>query len=273
MFVGHDGEITVAVDVLCSASTVWRERLRMADISSEAPRSEEPFAVEELKAFARVISIHSQDAEGRMDEIPLDTLVLALPLIHKYDCTGTKLMLDQLDCVHFPNVGEAKLKSSIFSNSINNYIISAEMVVAEGSNFYVTQEWLTQKHLDYLVLKQELFGEGNHFPENINKLFGALLTRKIISHTVLSCGTMSFGFAGVSNPRLTNLNSILVNVEMASPAVISRKRKSTSELPESETNQDAAMVEGGKEPLTVEGWRITAATFAAIIPYMQPAFA
>ena len=85
--VSQDGkEIDVPVDVLsAAASPVWRERFTLTGDYTKQCRSEEPYGLHALEAFVTVISHGSQEATPT-PVVDLQTLISAMPLIHKYDC-------------------------------------------------------------------------------------------------------------------------------------------------------------------------------------------
>ena len=101
-------EISVPFDILSSASSVWRERLQLTGTLSPTPRSEENCTVDEINAFVQVIMSRSHGAEKNATDIPIETLVISLPLVHKYDCKGIKLMMDELDAHHFPTTSSRR---------------------------------------------------------------------------------------------------------------------------------------------------------------------
>ena len=176
--VSRDGEeIQVAADVLCSASTVWRERLQLVQLNgslSPRPRSEENYSAEEINAFVCVISARSNEAESPATMIPVETLLRSLPLVHKYDCPGIKLMLDELDATHFPDDGVVDrwgvIAPSPELNGANVWVLNNKTQV------HITAQWLTQAHLEYLVLKQELYGSDAVLTAPMKRLLAKVLT-------------------------------------------------------------------------------------------------
>jgi hypothetical protein len=151
MLVSNEGqEFSVPMDVLSSASPVWRERLIFNGVIAKASRSEETCTCDEIQAFIKVISLTSQDSETSISSLDVTTLLRALPLIHKYDCKGATMMLDSLESRYFPGDGIVKLKLNVTDKSGN--------VIAQPSSLLITEKWVTQAHFDYIVLKQELYG-------------------------------------------------------------------------------------------------------------------
>ena len=170
--VSNDGEeVPVPVDVLSSASAIWRDRLQLVGSLDPSQRSEENCTGEEIKAFVQVISARSNDAKTPATQIPLQTLLHSLPLVHKYDCKGTKLMLDELDAVHFPDDGVVTRQGLVQS-----YNMGKIWLVAHDKPFECTAPWLTQAHLDYVTLKQELYGPDSVLTGRMQKLLAKLLT-------------------------------------------------------------------------------------------------
>lgn len=249
--VSKDSEETlVPVDVLCSASAVWRERLQLAGSLSPMPRAKENCTGEEINAFVCVLFALSQDTERSPKKIPIATLAKALPLVHKYDCKGAKQMLDDLDEYHVPDHGV-----KLFPDVIYNHL--GQLSRSKGCA-YVTEPWLTQHCLDYLVLKQELWGEQNIFPESVKKLFAVLLTRQqIFDRAYLEPH-------GHGNNLRIPAESVFVAVERQPIALIEILDNTASQA-------DKGDVTIGS-PLVMQGWRLSASTFAALMPYMTVNF-
>ena len=244
-------EVQVPVDILCSASVVWRERLQLAGSLLPTPRAEEQCTAEEIKAFVTVISAHSQDTSCESKAIPFETLTKALPLVHKYDCTGTKRMLDELDSIHFSDPGMKQLKHHVCNQQ-------GQAVVLAGAQNGLTEPWLTQASLDYLVLKQELYCEHNKFPKCVKELLASLLTRKqVVDRSTLNAN---------ASYLLPGHTSALVNVELS--------ESSTPGTVGEESAGDATPVDK-VEPkgLVIQAWRLTGATYMGLVPYLQPNFA
>ena len=159
-FVGSDAEeVFIPIDVLSAASTVWRERLKLAGQYDEKCRSEEACETNDVKAFVKMISHGSQDTASVTD-VDLTTMYRSLNLVHKYDCKGTVKVLSALEASHFPKLTAADFASGKVTNGAKSF--SHEGVTgAPSRRFCVSPPWLTQTHLDYIVLKQELFGVGS----------------------------------------------------------------------------------------------------------------
>ena len=155
-FVSPDGEEEdVPIDILSAASTVWRERLKLAGRYDEKCRSEEACNGKAIKAFVKMISHGTQEAVSNMD---LDTMTQSLHLVHKYDCKGTVLTLSTLETAHFPKLTSKDLAPGTVINGVGREAGREDAGDAPSRRFYVAPAWLTQAHLDYIVLKQELFG-------------------------------------------------------------------------------------------------------------------
>ena len=239
------------IDILCSASTVWRERLKLAGSLSPTPRAEETCTTEEIKSFVAVMSVHTQETVCAAKELSFGTLIQALPLLHKYDCIGSKQMLDELDNVHFSSViGVKSLKCSVYTQTLNAVVQSPSNVTG------VTEPWLTQEHLDYLMLKQELYCEGNAFPKGAQQLLVSLLAGAVDSSMIQPHGThfkLKDGVAGIQEAQVK--------------VVLFEKKKRAGE--ESAEMADAE-VDDSLKPLVFEAWRLTATTYSGLMPYLKP---
>ena len=153
----NDGEEEdVPIDILSAASTVWRERLKLAGRYDKKCRSEEACDGKAIKAFMKMISHGTQEAVSNVD---LATMAHSLHLIHKYDCKGTVLTLSTLEADHFPKLSSKDLAPGSVINVVGRGA-GREIDAGDAPSrlFYVAPAWLTQAHLDYIVLKQELFG-------------------------------------------------------------------------------------------------------------------
>lgn len=286
-FVSNDEqEVLIPVDVLCSASTVWRERLQLTQGSIPCASAENCDA-EGLRAFVSVISAHSQDVTASMKQLPVATLTKALYLVHKYDCTGVKRTLDDLDGLHVPDDGV-----KIFPHKI--YSFDHSCIIHDGRTIYLTEPWLTQELLDYLILKQELYAEQNKFPESVKKLLAGLLTRKHVCDRALLVNFCTDQLK-MRNPFV---RSIHVKVELnqargpsveslSSPAdkyytvsqALNQARGPNVESLSSPADKYYTVSQACLDadvslnsPLVVPGWRLTASTLTSLIPYMAPNF-
>ena len=158
-FVSADGEEEdVPIDILSAASTVWRERLKLAGRYDEKCRSEEACDGKGIKAFVKMISHGTQEAVKNVD---LETMAQSLHLVHKYDCTGTVQLLSSLEATHFPKLTSKDMAPGCVMNVVGREAGREDAGDAPSRRFYVGPAWLTQAHLDYIVLKQELFGVGS----------------------------------------------------------------------------------------------------------------
>ena len=245
--VSNDGEeVRVPVDVLSSASAIWRERLQLVGSLDPSQQSEENCTGEEIKAFVEVISARSNDAKAPATELPIKTLLQSLPLVHKYDCKGTKLMLDELDAVHFPDAGVVTRRGLLNPGTA--------WLVEEGLAFEKTAPWLTQTHLDYLTLKQELYGPEAVLSGWMQKLLAKLLTASPVydGRKLLETGVNGAGHCTV----LTGANDLFVHLQ---------KQDSAMEIGE---NEKAPNTPG----LVLQVWRLSAKSFSSLIPLLKTNF-
>lgn len=161
-FVSKDGEeMEVPIDVLSAASPVWRERLKLAGGYPEKCRSEECCDVNGIRAFVNLISHGSQDAE-RVNEYvglvgPLNTMLDAMPLIHKYDCKGTLMVLSKREEAHFPPL-TASCDMKPGGGAYRGGKVNLRSYGRSENNIFVAPAWLTQAHFNYILRKQELYG-------------------------------------------------------------------------------------------------------------------
>ena len=175
--VGTDGEEEdVPIDILSAASTVWRERLKLAGRYDEKCRSEEACDGKAIKAFVKMISHGTQDADSNVD---LETMAQSLHLVHKYDCRGTVLTLSTLETAHFPKLTSKDLAPGCVTNVVGREAVREDAGDAPSRRFYVAPAWLTQGHLDYIVLKQELFGV-----DSLNVTMKQILTYALSAHII-----------------------------------------------------------------------------------------
>lgn len=158
VLVSNEGqEFSIPMDVLSAASPVWRERLIINGAITKAPRSEETCTCDEIQAFIEIISLMSQDTKTSPSSLSITILRRALPLIHKYDCKGAQVMLDDLEKRHFPSAGIVKLKQNVMNEAPLGGSATTIIARATDRKFLTTEEWVTQEHFDYIVLKQELY--------------------------------------------------------------------------------------------------------------------
>jgi len=251
--VSNDGEeVPVPVDVLSSASAIWRDRLQLVGSLDPSQRSEENCTGEEIKAFVQVISARSNDAKTPATQIPLQTLLHSLPLVHKYDCKGTKLMLDELDAVHFPDDGVVT-RDGLLNNSKTGWLAE------RGGPFEFTAPWLTQAHLDYLTLKQELYGPDSVLTGRMQKLLAKLLTTEPPAYD----GRYISVVAGQRFPhaRVTNTPGSLAGM----PLIHVEKQDSATEFGKNATSSNTP-------GLVLQAWRLDAHTLLSLIPLLRTTF-
>ena len=109
----------------------------------------------------------------------------------------------------------------------------------------MTAPWLTQTHLDYLTLKQELYGPEAVLTVRMQKLLATLITaskeRPVYQGLKLSEGI---------GCMLTSDDDLLVHLQM----------------------QDSAMEidENAKAGLVLQAWRLSSNTFLFLFPWLAP---
>ena len=252
--VSNDGEeVPVPVDVLSSASAIWRDRLQLVGSLDPSQRSEENCTGEEIKAFVQVISARSNDAKTPATQIPLQTLLHSLPLVHKYDCKGTKLMLDELDAVHFPDDGVVTRQGLVQS-----YNMGKIWLVAHDKPFEFTAPWLTQAHLDYVTLKQELYGPESVLTGRMQKLLAKLLTEPpAYDGRYISV---------IDDQGIARVTSITPSGSLADmPLIHVEKQDSATEFGKNATSSNTP-------GLVLQAWRLDAHTLLSLIPLLRTTF-
>ena len=257
--VSNDGEeVPVPVDGLSSASAIWRDRLQLVGSLDPSQRSEENCTGEEIKAFVQVISARSNDAKTPATQIPLQTLLHSLPLVHKYDCKGTKLMLDELDAVHFPDDGVVTRHGLVQCHDPQHCINSNNWLVARGDPFEFTAPWLTQAHLDYVTLKQELYGPESVLTGRMQKLLAKLLTEP-----------PAYGgryISVVDDQGIARVTSITPSGSLADmPLIHVEKQDSATEFGKNATSSNTP-------GLVLQAWRLDAHTLLSLIPLLRTTF-
>ena len=239
--VSNDGEeVPVPVDVLSSASAIWRDRLQLVGSLDPSQRSEENCTGEEIKAFVQVISAHSNEATTPATLLPIQTLMQSLPLVHKYDCKGTKLMLDELDAVHFPDDGVVTRQGLVQPYNMGN-----NWLVAHDKPFECTAPWLTQAHLDYVTLKQELYGPDSVLTGRMQKLLAKLLTTEPPAY----------------DGRYISIDGSLADM----PLIHVEKQDSATEFGKNATSSNTP-------GLVLQAWRLDAHTLLSLIPLLRTTF-
>jgi len=260
-FVSSDGEeIPIPADVLSSASTVWRERLQLVGSLSPPPRSAENCTAEQIKAFVRVISLLSNDATGPAMSLPIEDLLHSLPLVHKYDCKGVKMLFDEVDAHHFrePVFEERKgiAKADSYFN-VQRWLVPARDVV------HLSPRWLTQTHMDYLVLKQEMYGVEANLKEPMKKLLAIMLTnRNIYEGSYFSVPDTTLGYV------LHACAYVLPHVNVADSESL-RVQVHHVELRRWGVTPDE---DPTVDSLTLQAWRLTSVTYMQLLPHLQPNF-
>lgn len=176
--VSQDGnKVRVPVDVLSAASPVWRERFTLTgDYAKENCICEEPYSVEAIEAFVKVISHGSQDSAPE-SVVVMETLVRAMPLIHKYDCPGAIHVLEE---THFPELPKDGLTLGTKREQCGRVCIDFKTETPSMRCYYKAPAWLTQHHLDYIVLKQELWGAAS-LSSTMKKILAHALVGRIIT--------------------------------------------------------------------------------------------
>ena len=145
-------------------------------------------------------------------------------------------MLDELDAVHFPDDGVVTRQGLCK--------IRSGWLVAHGQEFKMTAPWLPQTHLDYLTLKQELYGPEAVLTVRMQKLLATLITSN--KERPVYQGLKLSDFGGFMH---TSADDLLVHLQM----------------------QDSAMEIGknAKAGLVLQAWRLTANTFLVLFPWLQ----
>ena len=248
------------VDVLSSASAIWRDRLQLVGSLDPSQRSEENCTGEEIKAFVQVISARSNDAKTPATQIPLQTLLHSLPLVHKYDCKGTKLMLDELDAVHFPDDGVYGVSAYGVVTRHGLLTNGTNWLVASGEPFECTAPWLTQAHLDYVTLKQELYGPESVLTGRMQKLLAKLLTLTTYDGRYISVTAgQEYARVFISAP----LGSLAYLADM--PLIHVEKQDSATEFGKNATSSNTP-------GLVLQAWRLDAHTLLSLIPLLRTTF-
>ena len=108
----------------------------------------------------------------------------------------------------------------------------------------MTAPWLPQTHLDYLTLKQELYGPEAVLTVRMQKLLATLITSN--KERPVYQGLKLSDFGGFMH---TSADDLLVHLQM----------------------QDSAMEIGknAKAGLVLQAWRLTANTFLVLFPWLQ----
>eukprot|EP00966_Prymnesium_polylepis_P326698 7382600-Prymnesium_polylepis.3 len=228
-------------DVLSSASAVWRERILLAGTLSPPPRAQESCTAEEIRAFVSVILALTHEAQAPASELPVETLLLSLPLIHKYDCKGAKMMLDDMDALHFPDGGTKK---------VSGILLNCSWAVPQGTEGIVTSPWLTQKHIDYLLLKQELYGSDSKLTEKMKQLLVKLLTTKKKTLYDGQCFDFVPGQAYIRSKesyRGQAVAHLMVTLQLQEPAQDTQEPRAN---------------------LVLASWRLTSYSFNALVPLL-----
>ena len=96
----------------------------------------------------------SQDAKSDclLEKMGIDDMLAALPLVHKYDCPVAKMVMEQ----------HMELRAFRGTGALGN---GKRMDPAP---------WLTQSHIEYIVVKQELFGPES-LSDSMNRTVVALM--------------------------------------------------------------------------------------------------
>lgn len=248
-FVSAEGdEVSVPVDTLCAASPVWRERIRLASWSGEggvepiASRCEEGVTTAQVKAFAEVIATLSHEATRAPEALPLETLVLALPLIHKYDCAGVKMVIESVARnFHFDEAAIPLKEMDETTNSLAR--------VDTGRKLLLVDE-LSQAHVDFIITAQELYGADFNLSDPMKRLLALLLTyppNRIVR-----------GYSGGPS-----WDGYLANV------TVEKVDSSGRGAPPPGGGEGSNASDVAVDPIEVQAWRLTATTYASILKFMR----
>lgn len=158
---GH--EVRIPSELLASASPVWSERLALAPPApgTETKSVEHGVSQFSLDAFVGVLTLFTQHTTmptllqsgifprgSEPARLELQRLTAALQLVHKYDCSGARRLIAHLAEWHFPNATFPAPKRA------GNY--SPE---SSSEKVHPISQWLSQAHLDYILVAQELYPE------------------------------------------------------------------------------------------------------------------
>ena len=228
-----DGEDVLApIDVLSAASAIWRERFRLAGRFDSPTRSEETACTTaQIKAFLEVLlTTQSHETQVRPQQLGLGKLLLALPLVHKYDCIGMKIMIDEMnDKLHFteeiiPKEAEEEIR---LYNSIE---------YGGAGRWYLCAGHLSQTHLDFIIAGQELYGV-DFLNDNMKRVLALLLTYQKDRVVI------KYARGSIVHPVLC--------VHESEPGISDKVKGEV-------TNR-----------LVVQKWRLTAPTLASLLPFMK----
>ena len=155
-------------------------------------------------------------------------------------------MMDELDAHHFPD-HEFQKKTGMTNKESNLTVMNPPNVVD------VTPKWLTQTHIDYLVSKQELYGEDAVLTETMKLLLAKLLTTKLWDSKYVLCPSgCSHAFEGRANAA----TNAIVQVQ------------SRQQVKDGPADPDV-LVPAPMPRLTLEGWRLSSTTLFSLLPHMD----
>ena len=235
-FVSMDGEDVLApIDVLSAASAIWRERFRLAGRFDSPTRSEETACTTaQVKTFLEVLlTTQSHETQVRPQQLGLGKLLLALPLVHKYDCIGMKIMIDEMnDKLHFT---KEIIPKEAQEETLTRYSSHSTGYVETGT-WYLCAGHLSQTHLDFIIAGQELYGV-DFLNDNMKHVLALLLTyqkNRVVMNYTRGSGVHPVLCVQASEPDISDK----VNGEVTS------------------------------NMLVVQKWRLTAPTLASLLPFM-----
>jgi len=125
-----------------------------------------------------------------------------------------------------------------------------------GEPFECTAPWLTQAHLDYVTLKQELYGPDSVLTGRMQKLLAKLLTEPPAYDGRYISVVAGQGYARVTNTPGSLADMPLIHVEKQDSATEFGKNATSSNTP----------------GLVLQAWRLDAHTLLSLIPLLRTTF-
>jgi len=129
-----------------------------------------------------------------------------------------------------------------------------------GEPFECTAPWLTQAHLDYVTLKQELYGPESVLTGRMQKLLAKLLTLTTYDGRYISVTAgQEYARVFISAP----LGSLAYLADM--PLIHVEKQDSATEFGKNATSSNTP-------GLVLQAWRLDAHTLLSLIPLLRTTF-
>ncbi len=140
----------------------------------------------------KIISIGSQDDSAATPVVGLETMLRALPLIHKYDCKGAvNHLLPRLQVAPFPEFPSGGL---VIGQQLKELGQFCPFELSTNRCYYVAPSWLTQTHLDYIVRKEELCGSSS-LNDTMKKILAHALVGRVVDPAFLQQARVAPGLA------------------------------------------------------------------------------